>query len=114
MRVISQDGTIDVPYEQVIIQQYKGKIYFLNKNLTGVEQLVRDMESASYSTEAKAIKAMEMLREQYKRLEVLKILASGAAEHMGKTLKNDELVECNRAYRDMNVFQFPQDDEIEV
>ena len=114
MRVISQDGTIDVPYEQVIIQQYKGKIYFLNKNLTGVEQLVSDMEIVSYSTKEKAIKAMEMLREQYKGLEVFKVLASGAVEHMGKTLGNDELIEYNQAYRDMNVFQFPQDDEIEV
>ena len=65
MRIISQDGTIDVPYEQVVIQQYKEKIYFLNKNLTGVEQLVNDMEIASYSTEEKAKKAMEMLRNAY-------------------------------------------------
>lgn len=33
MRVISQDGTIDLPYEQVIIQRFKKDIYFLNKNL---------------------------------------------------------------------------------
>ena len=43
MRVISQDGTIDVPYEQVIIQRFKSRIYFLNKNLTGVEPLTDDM-----------------------------------------------------------------------
>ena len=37
MRVISQDGTLDMPYEEVIIQRFKSRIYFLNKNLTGVE-----------------------------------------------------------------------------
>lgn len=65
MRVISQDGTIDMPYEQVIIQRFKNDIYFLNKNLTGVEQLVSDMIVAQYSTEKKAEKAMEMLRNAY-------------------------------------------------
>ena len=65
MRVISQDGTIDMPYESVIIQRFGREIYFLNKNLIGVEQIVSDMDIATYSTEEKAKKAMEMLREAY-------------------------------------------------
>lgn len=65
MRVISQDGTIDVPYEQVVIQRFNRVIYFLNKNLTGVESVTNDMEMASYSTEEKAKKAMELLRTAY-------------------------------------------------
>lgn len=65
MRVISQDGTIDIPYEQVVIQRFNRVIYFLNKNLTGVESVMNDMEMASYSTEEKAKKAMEMLRIAY-------------------------------------------------
>lgn len=109
MRVISQDGTLDFPYELSAIRINNEVI-----TMTMCEGTAYSNVIAKYSTEEKAIKAMEMLREQYKGLEVLKILASGAVEHMGKTLKNDELVECNRAYRDMNVFQFPQDDEIEV
>lgn len=67
MRIISQDGTLDIPYEQVVIQRFNGEIYFLNKNLIGVEQLCGDMVIAKYSTEEKAEKAMEMLREQYKK-----------------------------------------------
>ena len=31
MRVISQDGTIDLPYEQVIIYRFQKDIYFLNR-----------------------------------------------------------------------------------
>ena len=65
MRVISQDGTIDIPYDSVIIQRFGREIYFLNKNLIGVEQLVSDMDIATYSTEEKAKKAMEMLRKAY-------------------------------------------------
>lgn len=116
MRVVSQDGKIDVPYDYFSLSVASGKYedvevaYIYCHNLSSPN----GTKLAEYSTKAKAIKAMEMLREQYKRLEVLKILASGAVEHMGKTLKNDELVECNRAYRDMNVFQFPQDDDVEV
>lgn len=93
MRVISQDGTLDMPYEEVIIQRFRSRIYFLNKNLTGVESLSDDMQIAEYSTEAKAIKAMEMLREAW----------------------INETVEFTHGIYHRNiVFQFPQDDEIEV
>ena len=116
MRVISQDGTIDVPYDYFSLSMSGGKykdvevayIYCQNSSSPIGTKL------AEYSTEAKAIKAMEMLREQYKALEVLKVLANGTAEHMEKSFKLDEFAEYNRAYRDMNVFQFPQDDEIVV
>ena len=93
MRIISQDGTIDVPYEQVIIQQYKGKIYFLNKNLTGVEQLVSDMEIASYSTEEKAKKAIDMLHNDYYEHEIERIY------HEGNQYIHP-------------IFQFPEDEDL--
>lgn len=93
MRVISQDGTMDMPYEEVIIQRFKSRIYFLNKNLTGVESLSDDMQIAEYSTEAKAIKAMEMLREAW---------------------INEAIEFTHGIYHRNIIFQFPQDDEIEV
>lgn len=116
MRVISQDGTIDVPYDYFSLSMSSGKykdvevayIYCQNSSSPIGVKL------AEYSAKEKAIKAMEMLREQYKALEVLKILANGTAEHMEKSFNFDEFVKYNQAYRDMNVFQFPQDDEIEV
>ena len=55
MRAISQDGTIDVPYEMVVIQRFEEDIYFLNRNLTGVEDLISDIRLAEYSTNAKAL-----------------------------------------------------------
>ena len=104
MRIISQDGTIDIPYEQCVIQRFKTEIYFLNKNLTGVEQLVSDMEIATYSTEEKAEKAMEMLRTAYlSRMEL----------DGGYDMVHGCYVQPNYWVLP-KVFQFPQDDEIEV
>ena len=98
MRVVSQDGQIDIPYETVGIFRFKTDIYFLNKNLTGVVPLDDDVRLANYSTEEKAIKAMEMLRELY----LLKTeVHSDCSCHHYKVALN-------------KVFQFPQDNEIEV
>ena len=113
MRIISQDGKSDVPYERysvtVIKDDYRD-IYHVVCDYS--EKSLRKL--AKYSTEEKAVKAVEMLREQYKALGIFKVLANGTAEHMEKSFELDEFAEYNRAYRDMNVFQFPQDDEIEV
>ena len=97
MRVISQDGTIDIPYESVIIQRFGREIYFLNKNLIGVEQLVNDMDIATYSTEAKAQKAMEMLRNNY-----LDFMAEATPDGNGF------------CFNQPKVFQFPKDEDVEV
>lgn len=110
MRVISQDGTIDMPYEEVIIQRFKSRIYFLNKNLTGVESLSDDMQIAEYSTEEKAIKAMEMLREQHENVAFLKTIINtekGASFVRGLSKTDfDKMTQ--------NYFRFPKDDEVEV
>ena len=95
MRVISQDGTIDIPYESVIIQRFGREIYFLNKNLIGVEQLVSDMDIATYSTEAKAQKAMEMLHNDY-------------YDHVAEKTYHEG------AYYIHPYFRFPKDEDVEV
>ena len=61
MRIISQDGTMDVPYEMVVIQRFDGKIYYLNKNLAGIEEAAEGIALAEYSTEAKAKKVMDTM-----------------------------------------------------
>jgi len=122
MRVISQDGTIDMPYEEVIIQRFRSRIYFLNKNLTGVESLSDDMQIAEYSTKEKAYKAMEMLREAYISMPIV-MQNVDVSEDMAKEF--ERLRRCGVMVRAENqpskvecvsnaVFQFPQDDEIEV
>lgn len=96
MRIISQDGTIDFPYEQVVIQRYEEKIYFLNKNLIGVEPVLNDIEIATYSTGAKAKKAMEMLHNEYQYILEL-FIRNG-----------------NGSSRPEFIFQFPADKDVRV
>ena len=87
MRLISQDRIIDVPYEQASIEVNGRDIYcgyssIITRHCTG-------RCFAEYSTKAKAIKAMEMLRKEY--------------------------LETVYDYRTKpKVFQFPKDEEVEV
>ena len=109
MRVISQDGTIDIPYESVIIQRFGREIYFLNKNLIGVEQLVSDMDIATYSTEEKAKKAMEMLRIVYENNEFYHHTSN--SEHFTEFIK--ALGEEMSKKATSEYFQFPKEEELE-
>ena len=122
MRVISQDGTIDMPYESVIIQRFGREIYFLNKNLIGVEQLVSDMEIASYSTETKAQKAMEMLRTAYAGKFVTNAdITDDFNERLKELMKGGfgtvlvkETNDCRVEFNNLNgYFQFPADEDVE-
>ena len=121
MRVISQDSTIDMPYEQVVIQRFKNDIYFLNKNLTGVEQLVSDMVVATYSTEEKAKKAMEMLRVAYAGKFITNADIPEDFDETIKTVMKDGFGtvivkdSCDRVeFSNLNgYFQFPADEELE-
>lgn len=121
MRVISQDGAIDVPYEQVVIQCFNRVIYFLNKNLTGVESVTNDMEMASYSTEEKAKKAMEMLRDAYTGMSIV-MQNVDVSEDVAKEF--ERLQKCGVVVRAENqpskvecvsnaIFQFPAEEELE-
>lgn len=123
MRIISQDGTLDIPYEQVVIQRFRSEIYFLNKNLTGVEQLCSDMVIAKYSTEEKALKAMEMLRKAYVSMPILfqnVEITEDVVKQFEKLKKSGMIVQTMNnepskvEYVNNCIFQFPKDDEIEV
>ena len=95
MRVISQDGAVDVPYETSsfnmicaeLVEPKRTNIYCHHSSI-GVA-----IKIAEYSTEAKAIKAMEMLREAW----------------INETVEFEDGI-----YHRNIIFQFPQDDEIEV
>lgn len=93
MRVISQDGMLDFPYELSAIRINNEVITMSMCEETAYRNVV-----ARYSAEAKAVKAMEMLREKY--LENSK-MSTGSAWTC-------EIVSLAK------VFRFPQDDEIEV
>lgn len=90
MRVISQNGKIDYPYEQSIV--------FIDPKGTHAVLIQPAGEHKGfalgiYSTKEKAIKAMEMLREAW----------------IKETVEFEDGI-----YHRNIIFQFPQDSEIEV
>lgn len=121
MRVISQDGTIDVPYEEVIIQRFRSRIYFLNKNLIGVESLNEDMQIAEYSTKEKAKKAMEMLRDAYIGMPIVMQnvdISEDVAREFERLKKCGIMVQTENQPSKIEcisnaIFQFPTEEELE-
>lgn len=107
MRVISQDGTMDFPYEISTIF-----IYSRIENVVAI-QPVGDSEASiigRYSSEEKAIKAMEMLREHNEGVAFLKTIIN--TEKGNLFVSGLSKTDFNKLTQ--NYFQFPQDDEIEV
>lgn len=112
MRVISQDGTIDVPYDNSSLTMPSGKykdvevayIYCYNSSSPNGTKL------AEYSTKAKAVKAMEMLREHNEGVIFLKtIINTEKCTPFIRSLSKTDFDKLTQNY-----FQFPQDNEIEV
>ena len=121
MILISQDGKLDVPYEMVVIQRFKSRIYFLNKNLTGVESLNEDMQIAEYSTEEKAKKAMEMLRDAYIGMPIVMQnvdISEDVAREFERLKKCGIMVQTENQPSKIEcisnaIFQFPSEEELE-
>lgn len=103
MRVISQDGTLDMPYEISSLSMAVGKyedvvnaaIYCCNSFST--------IRMAEYSTEEKAKKAMEMLREKY----LTRMELDGGFDHVNKVYVQPNYWVLPK------VFQFPAEEELE-
>lgn len=102
MRVISQHGNVDLPYEQLVvchamesvIALYNGEKYVLGE----------------YSSKEKSYKAMEMLRKVYENNVFYHCTASSKRfEEVQSILSEEQFWKATAEY-----FQFPQDDEIEA
>ena len=118
MRIISQDGKIDVPYEMTAIHLLEGSVLMNMVGDTGKGSVI-----ARYSTCKKAQKAMQMLRTAYTGRFVT---SADISDDFNEQLK--ELMKCgfgtvivNDRY-DSRVefdnlngyFQFQQDEDVEV
>lgn len=89
MRVISQHGNVDLPYEQIVVCHAMESVIALYNR----EKYVL----GEYSSKERAYKAMDMLREKYK-------------DYAKATNKSNFFTMFDYP----KVFQFPQDNEIEV
>jgi hypothetical protein len=124
MRVISQDGTIDIPYENSSLSVFcvgyvepkRALICCRNSCLKEEEKI------AEYSTTKKAIKAMEMLREAYICMPIVMQnvdISEDLATEFERLKKCGVMVQAKNQpskveFINNSIFQFPQDDEIEV
>ena len=87
MRLISQNGMFDVPYDNFCVEIIRGKEIMVFNNQSDL--LDEAIIMATYSTNEKALKVMEMLRKLY--------------------------LETLLDYRTIpKVFKFPDDSEVEV
>ena len=111
MRIISQNGKFDLPYENLaifveyenVIARFENERYLLGQ----------------YSSEAKAIKAMEMLRETYAGMPLvmqnveLTEEEMKAIERMNKCIMVRPIDEPSKVECFNNIiFQFPKDSEV--
>lgn len=105
MRIISQDETIDVPYEHTTLIREGTEIYLSSIKL-------RDTLIAKYSTEEKAIKAMEMCRKKYADSEYNRSALCGMGTQIG--MLTDDIAEAFKdGVCDNFTFQFPKDEKVE-
>ena len=114
MRIISQSGRIDIPYEVAVVYvEYESIIAKV-----GDERYAM----GNYSTEEKTFKAVKMMIDTYTGMPIV-MQNVDVSEDMAKEF--ERLKKCVVIVRAENqpskvdfinnaIFQFPQDDEIEV
>lgn len=117
MRVISQNGAIDIPYETTAFHECGGKILM---NMCG--DAGRGTLMANYSTSDKAQKAMDMLHQVYTGMVFAKDIefAEGFEEQLRSQIKNGfgivKIMNNNNGtaeFSPMNiVWKFPEDADL--
>ena len=105
MRVISQDGKFDIPYDEIVVEIFdKCVVGRLN------EYIGRDIILGSYSTEAKTQKAIEMLHDSYNNFDWIKTTGfSDELKVVCKHITKEDFKAITSPY-----FQFPKDEDVEV
>lgn len=125
MRVISQNGKSDIPYEYFafsIVGNGSGYSIIATRNIAEPPEVAINSVIATYLTKEKAIKATEMLREAYIGMPIVMQnvdISDDAAKEFERLKKCGIMVRTENQlskveYANNAVFQFPQDDEIEV
>lgn len=113
MRIISQSGLLDAPYELLAISSYSKNMATIIGTFPGNDLGKGDRVYilGEYSTEEKAIKAMEMCREQYAQSELNKDMIQKVADTLSK-ISVSVIDDVRKQLAEKYLFQFPADDEI--
>ena len=107
MRIISQSGLLDAPYELLAISTYSKNMATIIGTFPGndIGKGDRVYILGEYSTEEKAIKAMEMCREQYAQSELNKDMIQKVADTMSK-ISVSVLDDVRKQLAEKYLFQF--------
>ena len=114
MRVISQHGNVDLPYEQIVVRSEMEYVMAVHKE--------KEYVLGKYSSDDKAIKAMEMLREAYTSMPIVMQnvdVSEDMANEFERLKKCGVMVQAENQPSKVDfinnaVFQFPQDEDVEV
>lgn len=114
MRIISQSGLLDVPYELIAISPYSKNMATIVGTFPGNDLGKGDRVYilAEYSTEEKAIKAMEMCRNRYAWCKTRNNGMNSLTMAMNFR-RTDEIEQLLETFAEKNIFQFPADEEVE-
>ena len=122
MRVISQDGTIDIPYElSAVTIGHKVDLSKFDINIRSKLLDERPCIVAIYSTEEKAKKAMEMLRDAYIGMPIVMQnvdISEDVMKEFERLKKCGIMVQTENQpskveYINNVIFQFPAEEELE-
>ena len=102
MRLVSQNGNVDIPYNKAILLHAQD---YVMARVGDKEYLMGE-----YSSMKKSYRVMEMLREKYAKLEIFKsVYQKGLLTELNKELGFDEMQNTLTS-----IFKFPDDSEVEV
>ena len=110
MRIISQDGRTDIPYENFVFGATKDNYIIAIRDTIARPSEVAHGIVAKYSTEAKAQKAMEMLHDSYNNFDWIKTTGfSDEIKAVCKHITKEDFKALTSPY-----FRFPKDEDVEV
>ena len=121
MRVISQDGSIDIPYENFVFGITRDNYIIATRDSIARPSEIVHGVVAKYSTKEKAEKAMGMLHDAYLGIPViiqnididesaLELLKKWKTQGIIVATKNNEPSKVE--VLNCGIFRFPQDDEV--
>lgn len=112
MRIISQNGAIDVPYEMSAIRN-EDNVIILNM----VGEAGKGSVIARYSTSEKAQKAMEMLHKAYIGMPIIAVKdVEIDVKRIAEDIRNGfvQPMQMSESSIGCEIFKFPQDEDVEV
>lgn len=125
MRIISQSGSLDMPYELVELEilEVKNELKTMYSkgfmvvacapcNHANLTDLSKNHVLGVYSTRENAKKAMEMCRNRYAWCKIRSHGMNSLTMAMSFR-KTDEIEQLLKTFAEENIFQFPADEEVE-